>query len=256
MAQGMDGVTAMQTVEAQWKEIGVVQGDIYDSAMIKGVGLQVIQAKVALGIITEDQAAQQMQQQYDSVRKDYPQLTDQQFNAVYSFGLQQGAATTELAAEAVAMEVGGRLIVKVGGKVIELVRGGQAVSNTVKFDLQLFAEGGEVAKAATGTINPGNIRFTQNSISATFQDGRTVSDLVNGLKTGEINATNISPIRVFEKDGQIFTLDNRRLYAYQEAGVEILYRWATAEEVSAEAWKFTTTNGGTSIRVRGGGTTE
>jgi len=129
MAQGMDGVTAMQTVEAQWKEIGVVQGDIYDSAMIKGVGLQVIQAKVAMGIISEDEAAQQMQQQYDSVRKDYPQLTDQQFNAVYSFGLKQGADTAGLVVEIAAMEVGGRLAVKVGSKVIELVRGGQTASN-------------------------------------------------------------------------------------------------------------------------------
>lgn len=79
------------------------------------------------------------------------------------------------------------------------------------------------------------------------------ASLINALKTGQVNPENVPPIRVFEKDGQIFTLDNRRLYAFQEAGVEISYRWANAEEVAAESWKFTTANGGTSIRIRGGG---
>jgi len=36
------------------------------------------------------------------------------------------------------------------------------------------------------------------------------------------------------------------LHAFKEAGI----RWATSEEISNEAWKMTTNNGGTSIRVR------
>ena len=63
----------------------------------------------------------------------------------------------------------------------------------------------------------------------------------------------VDPIRVFERNGKTFTLDNRRLKAFQEAGVPIRTTPATAAEVVTEAWKFTTKNEGTSIRVRGGG---
>ena len=42
-----------------------------------------------------------------------------------------------------------------------------------------------------------------------------------------------------------------RLAAFQEAGVKIRVRMATPEEAAKESWKFTTTNNGTSVRVRG-----
>jgi len=38
---------------------------------------------------------------------------------------------------------------------------------------------------------------------------------------------------------------------FRRAGIEIPYRMATPEAAAAEAWKFTTRNGGASIRVRG-----
>jgi len=56
-----------------------------------------------------------------------------------------------------------------------------------------------------------------------------------------------------ERNGSVFTLDNRRLAAFQEAGVDIPYRMATPEEIASEMWKFSTRNDGTSIRIRGGG---
>ncbi len=49
----------------------------------------------------------------------------------------------------------------------------------------------------------------------------------------------------------MFTLDNRRLEAFRRAGVSIPWRMATEEEIAAEDWKFTTTNRGVSVRVRG-----
>ena len=55
-----------------------------------------------------------------------------------------------------------------------------------------------------------------------------------------------------ERNGLTFTLDNRRLFAFQEAGVPIRTVPARAVEIAAEAWKFTTRNEGVSIRVRGG----
>jgi hypothetical protein len=138
---------------------------------------------------------------------------------------------------------------------IDAEKAAQEAANWYKLtgiDLQLFAEGGEVAIKEAGSANPSTIRFTQDSISGVFKDGRTITDLIDGLKSGEISPDKVTPVRIFEKDGNFFTLDNRRLYAYQQAGVAIPYRWATAEEVANETWKFTTKNDGISIRVRGG----
>ena len=39
--------------------------------------------------------------------------------------------------------------------------------------------------------------------------------------------------------------------AFKRAGLPIPYRMATAEEIAAEAWKFSNTNGGISIQIRG-----
>ncbi len=72
----------------------------------------------------------------------------------------------------------------------------------------------------------------------------------NLSKAGRVSADDVPPIRVFERDGKLYSLDNRRLYAFQEAGVPIRSVWATADEVTSEAWKFTTRNDGVFVRVR------
>jgi Hemagglutinin repeat len=75
---------------------------------------------------------------------------------------------------------------------------------------------------ATGTIDPKTIRFSQDSISADFKNGAgSVDALIADLKSGKVDPASIPPIRIVERDGQIFSLDNRRLFAFQEAGIEI-----------------------------------
>jgi adenine deaminase len=78
-----------------------------------------------------------------------------------------------------------------------------------------------------------------------------VEELDKGLKE-PIKANDIPPIKVTQINGEIFTLDNRRLAAFQEAGIPIRYELATPEEVlkAYRQGKFTTINGGTSIRIR------
>ncbi len=49
----------------------------------------------------------------------------------------------------------------------------------------------------------------------------------------------------------IFTLDNRRLYAFQKAGVEVPYQKLDAIP-KRELFKFTTQNDGASILIRQG----
>lgn len=103
----------------------------------------------------------------------------------------------------------------------------------------------------SGVIDPTSVNFTQDSIRSTFKDGGSLQDLVSGLKDGSINPSDIPAIRVFEVDGALFSLDNRRLHAFRKAGVPIRVKPATVDEISDESFKFTTKNGGESIRVRG-----
>lgn len=101
------------------------------------------------------------------------------------------------------------------------------------------------------TIDPTAVRFSQSSISRNFSAGGSIEDLAGNLRSGATKPNDIPAIRLVEREGQFFTLDNRRLEAFRRAGVKVPYRMATPEEASREAWKFTTKNGGTSIRVRG-----
>jgi hypothetical protein len=100
-------------------------------------------------------------------------------------------------------------------------------------------------------MDPASVRFSQSSIRYRFQDGSTIDDLAEGLRSGRVRSEEVPPLRLVEREGQLITLDNRRLEAFRRAGVALPWRMATAEEIAAEAWKFTTTNGGTSVRMRG-----
>ncbi|MFH9712871.1 RHS repeat-associated core domain-containing protein [Streptomyces luteogriseus] len=101
-----------------------------------------------------------------------------------------------------------------------------------------------------GKMNPEKIRYTQDSIKGSYKDGRSLDETVAQLRSGEKRAEDIAPIRVFERDGNLYSLDNRRLYAFKEAGVPVQFVKATPRQVEQEAWKFTTKNDGISIRVR------
>jgi len=94
-----------------------------------------------------------------------------------------------------------------GGMALAILPGGKVV--------------GKILSKAEGFINPSTIRFTQDSISNVFQEGKgALTDTIKGLKNGSIKPEDIPPIRIFSTpDGKIWTLDNRRLKAFQEAEV-------------------------------------
>ena len=100
-------------------------------------------------------------------------------------------------------------------------------------------------------MDPNQVRFSQSSISYRIREGETIDDLAKGLRSSRIRPEEVSPLRLVEKDGLLFTLDNRRLEAFRRAGVPIPWRMATPEEAATQQWKFTTTNHGISVRVRG-----
>jgi len=100
------------------------------------------------------------------------------------------------------------------------------------------------------TIDPNEVRFSQASISYTFADGTSIDDLAERLRTGAVSGDEVLPIRLCERNGVFFTLDNRRLEAFRRAHIAVPYRMATVDEIETEAWKFTTRDGGIAVRVR------
>lgn len=99
-------------------------------------------------------------------------------------------------------------------------------------------------------INPSDVGYTQDSISPNFKDGSDVKSLILKLKEGIITADDVDPIRIFEMNGKLMSIDNRRLYAFKKAGVNIRYRWATKKEISSR--RISTKDNGETIKVRKG----
>lgn len=108
-----------------------------------------------------------------------------------------------------------------------------------------------VPSSLSGLANPGSIRFTQDSISSTFRDGTSLQDTINALQSGATPPSALPPIRVFEQDGLLYTLDNRRLFAAYQAGTQVNITPATSQEVLDQWWKLTTPNEGCIICVKG-----
>jgi hypothetical protein len=102
----------------------------------------------------------------------------------------------------------------------------------------------------TAEINPSLVRFSQDSVRNTFKAGGTIEELAIGLRSGTIKAGDIPTVRLVGKNGELYTLDNRRLLAFQQAGIKMPYRMATPAEAAKDAFKFTTKNDGTSIVIR------
>jgi len=107
---------------------------------------------------------------------------------------------------------------------------------------------------AKSVVDPKTIRFSQDSIKGTFRDGRSVQDLAAGLKSGSIKPGDVPAIRTVERNGQLISIDNRRLSAFREAGVPIRTRPATAQEIlqAQKQGKFSAgASGSDTIRIRG-----
>ena len=99
-----------------------------------------------------------------------------------------------------------------------------------------------------GKVDPKRIRTTQDTISRRFRDGKSLEETRDDFAAGK--ADDIPPIRIYERDGKISTLDHRRLIAAREAGTDIRYRKATPSEVSEDfPTKNTTLDDGRSVQI-------
>jgi hypothetical protein len=104
-----------------------------------------------------------------------------------------------------------------------------------------------------------HILFTQDSISAWFDDDRSVDGLIADLRSGKVHPTSLG-IEVFiDSDGEYWTLSNRRLFAVEEAfhhssGYHVFvtcYDSSHGEKLAEWQRKRTTTTDGDVPRVRG-----
>ena len=99
-------------------------------------------------------------------------------------------------------------------------------------------------------MNPGDISYTQDSISSKFQCGRLVKQTMQKLASKTLDILEIPEIRVFLWDGQWHSEDNRRLWAFKTAGLTSVPVKVVQKE-SVDPRKFTTEDRGASIRMRG-----
>ena len=112
-----------------------------------------------------------------------------------------------------------------------------------------FLDGGELLGGGEALVDTNAIRFTQSTVTDTFRDGRSLQATIDALRAGTLGPADIPAIRIFAREGVLYTLDNRRLLAAAAAGVKINVRSATAREIKRQVWKFTTKNGGLMVEV-------
>ncbi|MEU1896242.1 hypothetical protein [Streptomyces pristinaespiralis] len=67
-------------------------------------------------------------------------------------------------------------------------------------------------------------RYTQDNVKGSYKDGRHIQDAIDDLVAGRISPNEIPPIRIFERDGKIYSLDNRRLYTFKQADKPVNFR--------------------------------
>jgi len=99
-----------------------------------------------------------------------------------------------------------------------------------------------MAKSAS-TIDTAAVRFSQDSVKASFRNGSSLNEAAEALRAGGAEAgAKFPPIRLVEHEGKLFTLDNRRLLVFSQADQKVPFRMATEAEIEREFInKFTTT---------------
>ena len=102
-------------------------------------------------------------------------------------------------------------------------------------------------------LKPSDILYSQDSISNQFHCGiRYIGDTLDQLLIDSSYVQRIPNIQVVERNGTLFSMDNRRLWVFKKA--EELGRLETIDVKQTSSFnrnKFTTKNGGASIRIRG-----
>lgn len=98
---------------------------------------------------------------------------------------------------------------------------------------------------------PSEIRFSQDSIKSRWKDDSCqIGETLDQLLKGEINVDDIEQITVKIRNGNLYSGDNRRLWVFQKLEKLGKCDAITVKFGYIDPRKFTTTNLGTSVRIR------
>ncbi|CAI9741457.1 Hypothetical predicted protein [Octopus vulgaris] len=103
-------------------------------------------------------------------------------------------------------------------------------------------------------LRPSEIRYTQCSIQPKFSGGASLQKTVNDIVAGRIKIEDFPPITVAPHEGNYHSLDNRRLWVFkrlEDRGRCSKIKVKVSSVNLKRHRKFTTTNGGTSIKIKG-----
>jgi hypothetical protein len=94
-------------------------------------------------------------------------------------------------------------------------------------------------------IDPWGLKFTQSDASWFFRDGHNIGETAQALREGSLE--DLPPVQVYEENGLLWSMDNRRVLAYRSAGKDIPYEIV---DKSLMNHNFTSTDGGDTIAIR------
>lgn len=98
-------------------------------------------------------------------------------------------------------------------------------------------------------IDPFSVRFTQDTAGWRYSNGGTIGDFAEDLRNDRVDWQKMDPIRLVEHNGSLFSIDNRRLVAFQMADRPIPYRMAREEEMEKFHEHLTTKTDGVGIEI-------
>jgi len=106
------------------------------------------------------------------------------------------------------------VIIAYGG----IIRANNATLNS----LDDLVRSGTALEPGVYRASPRSLRFTQSDASPFFSKGGRIDDLVRDLRAGRVSpeAVGDGPIQVVQRGDRLFSLDNRRLAAFQQAGID------------------------------------
>jgi len=122
---------------------------------------------------------------------------------------------------------------------------------------ELTAQLSSLSLSTSVAIQDGNrlrleeIFYTQDSIKRSFQDGRTLTQMMCELMSDQKTLMQIPRITVVRHEGRWFSVDNRRLWVFNQVfpGSKSIPVYHGMQD--NRFWnKFTTINGGRAVRVR------
>eukprot|EP00928_Gymnodinium_smaydae_P050634 TRINITY_DN34195_c0_g1_i1.p1 TRINITY_DN34195_c0_g1~~TRINITY_DN34195_c0_g1_i1.p1 ORF type:complete len:315 (-),score=17.80 TRINITY_DN34195_c0_g1_i1:201-1145(-) len=70
-------------------------------------------------------------------------------------------------------------------------------------------------------MNPLELFYTNDSISATFSDGKSIYDTARDLNNGKLSITEVPMMEVFAVGDSYFSKNNRRLWSFRNSGVKL-----------------------------------